>query len=57
MSDLKDYEKNCFNCKFSHLFENKLKCSLGCKSTDGSDYKEVNETDSNRTCWSEQKDN
>lgn len=53
MSDLKDYEKNCFNCKFSHLFENKLKCSLGCKSTDGSDYKEVNETDSNRTCWSE----
>ena len=37
--------KTCFNCAYSHLFEEELKCSLSSKTNDGSDYKIVKEND------------
>lgn len=45
--------KNCFNCAYSHIFGDKLKCSLDSKSDDGSDYTEVDEYDYNKPCWKE----
>lgn len=46
--------KTCFNCAYSHIFNEELKCSRNSISKDGSDYLKVNDDD-NKKCWSENK--
>lgn len=46
-------DKSCFNCAYSHIFGDKLKCSLDSKNGDESGYTEVNEYDYNKPCRKE----
>lgn len=43
---------NCFNCKHSHLFNNKLKCRLNTKGNNNSNSNYVKEDDV-KICWEE----